>query len=57
MTNATGTPTTETAAVAEPGANVVPEKAPKIASRNWATILQAAQVASTAALTIGYLHP
>lgn len=45
-------------AVLKPGDSiVVPEKAPKIASRNWAAILQAAQVASTAALTIGYLHP
>jgi polysaccharide export outer membrane protein len=45
-------------AVLKPGDSiVVPEKAPKIANRNWATILQAAQVASTAALTIGYLHP
>ena len=45
-------------AVLKPGDSiVVPEKAPKIASRNWSTILQAAQVASTTALTIGYLHP
>jgi len=45
-------------AVLKPGdAIVVPEKAPKIGTRNWATILQAAQVASTAALTVGYLHP
>lgn len=45
-------------AVLKPGdAIVVPEKAPKVGTRNWATILQAAQVASTAALTIGYLHP
>ncbi len=45
-------------AVLKPGDSiVVPEKAPKLASRNWATILQAAQVASTTALTIGYLHP
>ena len=45
-------------AVLQPGdAIVVPEKAPKIGTRNWSTILQAAQVASTAALTIGYLHP
>jgi polysaccharide export outer membrane protein len=45
-------------AVLKPGDSiVVPEKAPKIASRNWAAILQAAQVASTAALTVGYLHP
>jgi len=45
-------------AVLKPGDSiVVPEKAPKIATRNWSTLLQAAQVASTAALTIGYLHP
>jgi protein involved in polysaccharide export with SLBB domain len=45
-------------AVLKPGDSiVVPEKAPKVASRNWTAILQAAQVASTAALTIGYLHP
>ncbi|HTS35887.1 MAG TPA: SLBB domain-containing protein [Candidatus Solibacter sp.] len=45
-------------AVLKPGdAIVVPEKAPKIASRNWASIVQAAQVASTVALTVGYLHP
>jgi protein involved in polysaccharide export with SLBB domain len=45
-------------AVLQPGdAIVVPEKAPKIGTRNWSTILQAAQVASTAALTVGYLHP
>jgi len=36
---------------------VVPEKAPKIAPRNWTTILQAAQIASTAALTVAYIHP
>jgi protein involved in polysaccharide export with SLBB domain len=45
-------------AVLKPGDSiVVPEKAPKIASRNWSTILQAAQVASSFALTIAYLHP
>lgn len=45
-------------AVLKPGdAIVVPEKAPKIGTRNWTTILQAAQVASTVALTVGYLHP
>lgn len=45
-------------AVLKPGDSiVVPEKAPKIATRNWSTILQAAQVASTVALTVGYLHP
>jgi polysaccharide export outer membrane protein len=36
---------------------VVPEKAPKIGGRNWALILQAAQVASSAALTVAYIHP
>jgi len=44
--------------VLQPGdAIMVPEKAPRIGTRNWATILQAAQVASTVALTAGYLHP
>ncbi len=36
---------------------VVPEKAPKIAARNWAPIMQAAQVASSIALTVAYIHP
>jgi polysaccharide biosynthesis/export protein len=36
---------------------VIPEKAPKIAPRNWAPILQAAQVASSVALTVAYIHP
>jgi protein involved in polysaccharide export with SLBB domain len=45
-------------AVLKPGDSiVVPEKAPKLAPRNWATIMQAAQVASSAALTIAYIHP
>jgi len=45
-------------AVLKPGdAIVVPEKAPRIGSRNWSGILQAAQVASSAALTIAYIHP
>lgn len=45
-------------AVLKPGDSiVVPEKAPRMASRNWTTVLQAAQVASTVALTVGYLHP
>lgn len=44
--------------VLKPGDSiVVPERAPKIAGRNWAPILQAAQVASSAALTIAYIHP
>ena len=45
-------------AVLKPGDSiVVPEKAPRIGSRNWSTILQAAQVASSAALTVAYIHP
>jgi hypothetical protein len=45
-------------AVLKPGDSiVVPEKAPKIGTRNWSAILQAAQVASSAALTVAYIHP
>src|SRR6266704_1442853 len=36
---------------------VVPEMAPKIGGRNWATIMQAAQIASSAALTVAYIKP
>ena len=36
---------------------VVPEKAPKIGGRNWTTIFQAAQVASSVALAVAYIHP
>lgn len=36
---------------------VVPEKAPKIGGRNWATVLQSAQVASSLALAVAYIHP
>jgi protein involved in polysaccharide export with SLBB domain len=36
---------------------VVPEKAPKVGGRNWATTLQAAQVASSVALAVAYIHP
>jgi hypothetical protein len=36
---------------------VVPELAPKIGGRNWATIMQAAQIASSAALTVAYIKP
>jgi polysaccharide biosynthesis/export protein len=44
--------------VLKPGDSiVVPEKAPKIGTRNWATIMQAAQVASSVALTVAYIHP
>ncbi len=45
-------------AVLKPGDSiVVPERAPKVAPRNWAALLQAAQVASSAALTVAYIHP
>ncbi len=45
-------------AVLRPGDSiVVPEKAAKVAPRNWAAILQAAQVASSVALTVAYIHP
>jgi hypothetical protein len=45
-------------AVLKPGDSIiVPEKAPKIGTRNWAPILQAAQVASSVALTVAYIHP
>ncbi len=44
--------------VLKPGDSIiVPEKAPKIAARNWAPLLQAAQVASSLALTVAYIHP
>jgi protein involved in polysaccharide export with SLBB domain len=36
---------------------VVPEKAPKIGDRNWAPLIQSAQVATSIALAIAYLHP
>ena len=36
---------------------VVPEKAPKIGGRNWATVIQTAQIASSVALTVAYIHP
>jgi hypothetical protein len=45
-------------AVLRPGDSiVVPEKAPKIGGRNWGTILQSAQVASSLALAVAYIHP
>ena len=45
-------------AVLKPGDSiVVPERAPKIANRNFASIMQAAQVASSIALTVAYIHP
>jgi protein involved in polysaccharide export with SLBB domain len=36
---------------------VVPEKALNIGNKNWTAILQTAQVASSIALTIAYIHP
>ena len=36
---------------------VVPEKAPKITGVNWTAILQTAQVASSVALAVAYIHP
>jgi polysaccharide export outer membrane protein len=45
-------------AVLKPGDSiVVPENAPRVGIRNWATVLQAAQVASSLALTVAYIHP
>jgi len=36
---------------------IVPEKAPRIGNRNWATLMQTAQVASSVALSIAYIKP
>jgi len=36
---------------------VVPEVAPRIGTRNWQTLFQAGQLASSAALAIAYIHP
>lgn len=45
-------------AVLKPGDSiVVPEKSPRIVPRNWTSLLQAAQVASSVALTVAYIHP
>jgi len=45
-------------AALKPGDSIiVPEKAPKIGGRNWATIMQSAQVAASVALTVAYIHP
>jgi protein involved in polysaccharide export with SLBB domain len=44
--------------VLKPGDSiVVPEKAPKIGGRNWAVLMQSAQVASSVALAVAYIHP
>jgi len=45
-------------AVLKPGDSVVvPEKPPKIGSRNWQTLLASAQVAASVALAVAYIHP
>jgi polysaccharide biosynthesis/export protein len=45
-------------AVLKPGDSiVVPERAPNIGTRNWQNIFQAAQVASSLAIAVAYLHP
>jgi hypothetical protein len=45
-------------AVLRPGDSiVVPEKTPKIGGRNWATVMQTAQVAASVALAVAYIHP
>jgi polysaccharide biosynthesis/export protein len=36
---------------------VVPEKAPKVGTRNWPMIFQSAQLLSSIALTVAYIHP
>ena len=36
---------------------VVPERTPKIGGVNWTTIMQTAQVASSVALAVAYIHP
>ncbi len=45
-------------AVLKPGDSiVVPEKAPNVGGRNWTTVFQAAQVASSLAVAVAYLKP
>jgi protein involved in polysaccharide export with SLBB domain len=45
-------------ATLRPGdAIVVPEKTPKIGGTNWTAIMQTAQVASSVALAVAYIHP
>jgi hypothetical protein len=36
---------------------IVPEKTPRIGGRNLTTVFQAAQVASSVALAVAYIHP
>ena len=45
-------------AALKPGDSIiVPEKTPSIGTRNWTTALQAAQIATSVALTIAYFKP
>ena len=42
----------------KPGdAIMVPEKAPKVGTRNWSTLIQSAQIATSLALTVATLRP
>ena len=36
---------------------VVPEKTPKVGGPNWTLLMQSAQVASSVALAVAYIHP
>lgn len=36
---------------------VVPEKAPRVGGPNWASVMQSAQLASSVALAVAYIHP
>jgi protein involved in polysaccharide export with SLBB domain len=36
---------------------VVPEKTPKVGGANWVTVMQTAQMASSIALAVAYIHP
>jgi protein involved in polysaccharide export with SLBB domain len=36
---------------------IVPEKTPKVGGPNWALLMQTAQVASSVALAVAYIHP
>jgi protein involved in polysaccharide export with SLBB domain len=36
---------------------IVPEKPPKVSVRNWAPLIQTAQLATSVALAVAYIHP
>ncbi len=45
-------------AVLKPGDSiVVPEKAPRIGTRNWASLMQTAQAVTSLTLAVAYLRP